>query len=139
LEIDSCGIVSGFHVRRRTARVGIVFFVSYFTVWFGAPLAIAQDSIRLKFEVVKDGATVAKPEVSVTAGSTGTLEVADLGHFAFTPTPRGSDGVTVAFDIRSGGKAFQPRLVIGKEEAGTLSWGSNAGAHSFKINVSWAR
>lgn len=108
-------------------------------VSFGASLAIAQESIRLKFEVVKDGATVAKPEVSVTAGSTGTLEVADVGSFAFTPTLRGSDDVTVAFDIKSGGKAFQPVLVISKDQAGTLSWGSVAGAHSLKIKVSWAR
>ena len=108
-------------------------------VSFGASLASAQDSIRLRFEVVKDGATVAKPEVSVTAGSTGTLEVADVGNIAFTPTLRGSDGVTIAFDIRSGGKEFQPRLVISKDQAGTLSWGSDAGAHSFKITVYWAR
>ena len=64
---------------------------------FGASLAIAQDSIRLKFEVVKDGATLARPEVSVTAGSTGTLEVADVGHLAFTPTLRGSDGISLVF------------------------------------------
>jgi len=108
-------------------------------VSFGASLAIAQDSIRLQFEVVKDGATVARPEVSVTAGSTGTLEVAEVGNVAFTPTLRGSDGVAVAFDIRSGGKEFQPRLVISKDEAGTLSWTSAAGAHSFKVKVSWAR
>jgi len=106
---------------------------------FGASLAIAQDSIRLKFEVVKDGATLARPEVSVTAGSTDTLEVADVGHLAFTPTLRGSDGISLVFDIKSAGKAFQPGLVISKDEAGTLSWTSDAGAHSFKVKVSWAR
>jgi hypothetical protein len=108
-------------------------------VSFGASLAIAQDSIRLQFEVVKDGATLAKPDASVAAGSTGTLEVADVGHFAFTPTLRGLDSVTVAFNIRSGGKEFQPRLVISKDEGGTLSWTSDGGAHSFKVKVSWAR
>jgi hypothetical protein len=108
-------------------------------VSLGASVAIGQDSIRLKFEVVKDGATVARPEVSVTAGSTGTLEVTDVGHVAFTPTLRGSDDVAVAFDIRSGGKEFQPRLVLSKDEEGTLSWTSDAGAHSFKIKVFWAR
>ena len=34
----------------------------------GTSLTIAQESIRLKFEVVKDGSTVAQPEVSVTSG-----------------------------------------------------------------------
>jgi len=108
-------------------------------VSFGASLAIAQDSTRLRFEVVKDGATVARPEVAVTAGSTGMLEVADVARFTFTPTLRGSDGLAIAFDIRSGGKEFHPSLVISKDQAGTLSWASDAGAHSFKIKVSWAR
>ncbi|HYT73364.1 MAG TPA: hypothetical protein VEL79_01335 [Vicinamibacterales bacterium] len=108
-------------------------------VCIGASLAIAQDSIRLQFEVVKDGATVAKPEVSVAAGSTGTLEVADVGNVAFIPTLRGSDDVSIAFDIRSGGKEFRPRLVISKDQSGTLSWGSDGGAHSLKIKVSWER
>jgi hypothetical protein len=37
-----------------------------------------------------------------------------------------------------GASEFQPRLVISKDEAGTLSWTSDAGAHSFKVKVSWA-
>ena len=107
-------------------------------VSIGASLAIAQNSTRLRFEVVKDGATVANPEVSVAAGSTATLEVANIGSVAFTPTLRGSDGVSIAFDIKSSGKEFHPRLVIGKDQPGTLSWTSDAGAHSFRIKVSWA-
>ena len=114
-------------------------FVVVSLVSFGASLAIAQDSTRLRFEVVKDGATVANPEVSVAAGSTATLEVADVGRVAFTPTLRGSDGVGIAFDIRSGGKEFHPSVVIGKDQPGTLSWTSEAGAHSFRIKVSWAQ
>ncbi len=108
-------------------------------VLFGASLAIAQDSIRLKLEVVKDGVSVANPELSISAGSPGTLAVADVGELVFTPTLRDSDSVSLAFEIRSGGKKFQPRLVISKDEAGTLSWASDGGAHSFKVKVSWAR
>ena len=105
----------------------------------GTSLAIAQESIRLQFEIVKDGSIVAKPEVSVISGSAGTIEVDDVGSFAFTPTFRGSDAVAIAFDIGSGGKQFQPRLVIGKNEPGTLSWTSDTRAQSFKLRVSWVR
>jgi hypothetical protein len=104
----------------------------------GASQTIAQESIRLQFEVVKDGSTVAKPEVSVISGSAGSIEVDDVGRIAFTPTFRGSDAVAVAFDIRSGGKQLQPRLVINKNEPGTLSWTSDA-RESFKLTVSWIR
>jgi hypothetical protein len=105
----------------------------------GTSLTIAQESIRLKFEVVKDGSTVAQPEVSVTSDSASRIEIDGVGQFAFTPTFRGSDTVAIAFDIQSGGKQLQPRLVIGKSEPGTLSWTSETRAQSFKLRVSWIR
>ena len=102
-------------------------------------LTIAQESIQLKFEVVKDGSTVAQPEVSVTSASAGSIEIDGVGRFAFTPTFRGSDTVAIAFDIEAGGKRLQPRLVISKSEPGTLSWTSATGGQSFKLRVSWIR
>jgi len=114
-------------------------FVFGFLLSVGISLAIAQESIRLQFEVVKDGSTVAKPELSVTSGSAGSIEIDNVGRFGFTPTFRGSDGVAIAFDISSGGKQFRPRLVISKNEPGALSWTSDTGAESFKLMVSWVR
>ena len=105
----------------------------------GTSLTIAQESIGLKFEVVKDGSTVAQPEVSVTSGSAGSIEIDGVGQVAFTPTLRGSDTLAIAFDIKSGGKQLQPRLIISKSEAGTLSWTSETRAQSFKLKVSWIR
>jgi hypothetical protein len=101
----------------------------------GVSLTGAQESIRLQFEIVKDGSIVAKPEVSVISGSTGSIEIDNVGRFAFTPTFRGSDGVAIAFDISSGGKQFQPRLVIDKNKPGSLSWTSETRAESFKLNA----
>ena len=46
--------------------------------------------------------------------------------------------MSIAFDIRSGGKEFHPRLVIGKDQPGTL-WDIGTGAHSFRMKVSWAQ
>ena len=40
--------------------------------------AIAQQSIRLHFEVVKNGSTVARPEVSVDPGSAASIAI-DVG------------------------------------------------------------
>jgi len=114
-------------------------FVFVFLFSVGMSLAVAQGSIRLQFEVVKDGSTVANPEVSVTAGSAGSIEIDNVGRFAFTPTFRGSDGVAIAFDISSGGKQFQPRLVISKNEPGSLSWTSDTRTESFQLTVSWVR
>jgi hypothetical protein len=101
--------------------------------------AIAQESIRLQFEVVKDGSTVAKPLVSLTSGSAGSIEVDGVGRFVFTPTSRGLDDLAIAFDISSGGRRFQPRLVITKSEPGSLSWTSDTRTESFTLTVSWVR
>ena len=101
--------------------------------------AMAQQSIRLQFEILKDGSTVANPEVTIIAGSAGTIEVSDVARFQFTPTLRGPDGVALAFDIQAGGKRLEPRIVINKNEAGTLSWTSDPRAPSVTVRVSWIR
>jgi hypothetical protein len=114
----------------------LLVLVSVFSV--GNSLVTAQESIRLQFEVAKDGSTVAKPEVSVNSGSAGRIEIDNVGRFVFTPTVRGSD-VAIAFDITAGGKQFQPRLVISENKPGSISWTSGTGAESFKLTVSWVR
>jgi len=100
--------------------------------------AIAQQSIRLHFEVVENGSTVARPEMSVNLGSTSTIAIDGVGRFEFTPTLRGSD-LAIAFDVRSGGKELRPSLVITKSEPGYLSWESDTRAEFFKLRVSWVR
>ena len=113
-------------------------FAFAFLVLVGISPAIAQESIQLRFEVTKDGSTVANPEMSVNSGSSGKMEIANVGRVAFTPTFRGSD-VVIAFEISSGGKQFQPRLVISKNEPGSISWTSEARTESFKLTVYWVR
>jgi hypothetical protein len=113
-------------------------FVIAFVFSTGTVLATAQESVRLQFEVVKDSSTVARPEVSMKSGSPGRIEVPDVGTFAFTPTLRNSE-VAIAFDIRSAGKQFTPRLVISPNELGTISWVSATTAESFALRVSWLR
>jgi hypothetical protein len=104
----------------------------------GASLANGQESIRLRFEVLKDGTTVAKPEIAVAAGATGSIKLDAVGDIAFTPTLRGSDSVAIAFHVTSAGKEFQPRLVITQDAPGALSW-TSPGPHACKLSVSWVR
>ncbi len=113
-------------------------FVFAFVLSVGIPSAIAQESVRLQFHVTKDGSSVAKPEMSMTSGSPGRLEIDTVGRLSFTPRVRGSS-VAIAFDISSGSKQFQPSLVIGKDEPGSISWTSLTGSESFKLTVSWVR
>lgn len=113
-------------------------FVVAFVLSVGIPSAIAQESVRLQFDVTKDGSSLAKPEMSVSSGSPGRIEIDNVGRLSFTPTVRGS-GVAIAFDISSGGKQFQPRLVISRDEPGSISWTSITSAESFKLTVSWVR
>lgn len=98
--------------------------------------AVAQESIRLQFQIQKNGSPVANPEVSVNMGSEGRLDIDDVGTLAFTPRVRGSS-LAVAFHITSGGKRFQPRLVITKSESGSISWTSDTEEEAFELTVSW--
>src|SRR5258705_10107602 len=124
--------------RRRVPMKLNRLFVFAFVLSVGIPSAIAQESVRLQFHVTKDGSSVAKPEMSMTSGSHGRLEIDTVGRLSFTPRVRGSS-VAIAFDISSGSKQFQPSLVIGKDEPGSISWTSLTGSESFKLTVSWVR
>jgi hypothetical protein len=117
-------------------KVSRLFLVA--CLFLGASLATGQDVIRLRFEVVKDGTTVAKPEIAIAAGATGSMKLDAVGDIAFTPTLRGSESVDIAFHVTSAGKEFQPRLVITHDEPGSLSW-TSPGPHAFKLSVSWVR
>ena len=112
-------------------------FVLAFLFSIGMSPAIAQESIRLQFEIVKDGATVARPEMSVNLDSASRIAIDGIGQLEFTPTLRGSD-LAIAFDVRSGGKQMRPSLVITRSEPGYLSWKSDA-PESFKVSVAWVR
>ena len=99
--------------------------------------ALAQEPIRLQFEIIKDGSTVARPEVTVVAGTAGVIEVDGVGRLEFTPTRRSSESLAIAFVIHAGEKKFEPSLVISKNQSGTLSWTSETRAQSVTVRVSW--
>ena len=108
-------------------------------LWSGISVAGAQSSIRLRFEIYRNGALVGTPEVSVTSGEAGNLAIAGIGRMAFAPTSRGSESVSVAFDIDSSGRRLRPRLVLHVNDPGSVSWTSAAGNESFRFTVAWIR
>ena len=114
----------------------LLIFAFVFSI--GMSPAIAQQSVRLQFEITRNGSTVARPEVSVNLGSASSMAIDGVGQFEFTPTLRGSD-LAIAFDVRSAGKQMRPSLVITRSEPGYLSWKSDTHDESFKLTVSWVR
>jgi hypothetical protein len=86
----------------------------------------AQESIRLRFKVVRNGSVLANPEMSVNQGSAGRIEIKDIVSLVFTPTVSDSR-LSLAFDIKTGDRHLKPQLVIDKLEPGAISWTSASG------------
>ncbi|PYR94162.1 MAG: hypothetical protein DMF84_06320 [Acidobacteria bacterium] len=101
-------------------------------------LVAAQTTIRLDFEVYRNGVLVGNPEMSVRAGTAGRLEIAGVGRIAFTPTFRDADSVSIAFDINVSGRHLDPVMVIGRNDRGSANWSSTTGQDVFKLTVNWA-
>jgi hypothetical protein len=102
-------------------------------------LASAQNPIRLRFEVYRNGTLVGNPEVSVTSGSAATLAMEGVGRIAFTPTSRDSGSVSIEFAIVSGGRHLHPVLVLQGNSPASASWSSTDGKESFKFTVARVR
>jgi hypothetical protein len=104
--------------------------------------AIAQDSLRLLFEITVDGSVVARPELKVQSGGEGDItfgEKQSQARVTFTPTVRGDD-IDLAFDITDGGKRLKPTLRISKTVPGSVEWISPAhGQKTVLLAVSWVR
>lgn len=101
----------------------------------GTSFVFAQSPVRLQFEILKNGSTVAAPEVSVASGKEASVSANGVGSIRFTPTIRSSDSLRVAFVIESGGKQLTPSLTIGNRP-GSISW-SAANGDAFVLRISW--
>ena len=116
-------------------------------VALGVPAASAQEAHRFQFEIIKDGAVVAKPLVRVSPGGRGEIWIGADGSNApepfnglreriyLTPTVQG-DNISIAFDITSDTKKFRPSLAISKDVKGSFEWVSTAG-QTIRLTVSW--
>jgi hypothetical protein len=108
----------------------------------------AQDAdVVLHFNITKGDALVASPVLRLKSGMVGRIHLdsrdAAAGsvvsglreRIALTPTIQG-ENISIAFDITSDEKRFQPSLVISKEVVGGLEWRSSEG-QAIGLNVTW--
>ena len=108
-----------------------------------------QENQVLRFEISKDGALIASPQLRLQSGMVGQIHLdsrdapsapAASGlreRIALTPTVQG-ENLSIAFDITSNDKRFQPSLVISKDVKGALEWVSYEG-HAIELSVSWVQ
>ena len=100
------------------------------------PRMTAAESIRLRFEVYKNGALIASPELAVAEKALGRLDVDSLGVVEFRPQKRTPDTLAVGFDIATGGRHLGPCVTI-KSTPASMSWKSDDGRTTYKIRVAW--
>ena len=102
-----------------------------------AVIQAPAETVRLQFEFSRDGEIIARPAVTLTNGLIGRVEVNAIGSFAFVPTLRGSD-LDINFDILTGARRLRPSLVIGRQQAGAISWTSET-SQQIRMTVTWIR
>jgi hypothetical protein len=103
--------------------------------------AIAQESLRLQFEITVDGSVVGKPELRLEPGGQGSIAFGEKSQavVTLTPTVRGDD-IDIPFDITDGDKRLSPTLRISKTVPGSVEWKSPAHAQkTVRLAVSWVR
>lgn len=103
------------------------------------PSAIAQDTIRLQFEVWRNGVLLGNPELSVSSGDPARLTIDGVGTIAVTASFKDSESVSLLFDISSAGRRLTPRMVIDRTHSGTAAWFSSDGADRFRLTFAWVR
>ena len=105
--------------------------------WVFVSSGIADESIRLRFQIIKNGAVVANPEMSINEGSVGRIEIRDSLSLAFAPRVYDSH-LTLTFDIEAGDKHLQPQLAVDTTGPATISW-TTAHGESMRVTVAVVR
>jgi hypothetical protein len=96
----------------------------------------AQEQIRLKLEIFRNGNEIAAPTVGAVDEQTGSVTV-ENASLSFTPHRVDPDKVAVSFEIATDGKILKPRIILRGQELGTLSW--KVASDSFEIRVAAIR
>ena len=113
-------------------------FVLAVLLFAAVSVAGAQDSLRFRFEIYRNGQLVGTPELAVASGGNGLITVDGTVKIAFTPATRDSESVSLGFDIDSGDKHPRPQLTLRANDPGSLSW-TSSDRSAFKVTVAWIR
>jgi hypothetical protein len=122
-------------------------FVCASVVTLSLSPATAQESTVLQVEVMRDSAVVARPQLRVSSGREGRVDLDGQWAAAplkglqekivITPTVRGND-ITLAFNITSGDRQFRPSLVISKDVRGSVEWAA-ADGQPLRLSIPWVQ
>lgn len=96
----------------------------------------AQERHSLRFEILKNGTSVARPVLTVEDGAAGSLSLEGL-DVTFTPTRMAADRLAIAFEATFDGKTIRPRLTLLKDEPGTITVKGPA-SDTFELRVALA-
>jgi hypothetical protein len=97
-------------------------------------LAGAED-IQLRFQIDKNGSSVATPVLKIAQGGTGSLALGKEFRLLVTPTREASDAVNLECELTIGDTKSSPRLLLTNETPGRISLKSPSGSDSFDIRI----
>jgi hypothetical protein len=97
---------------------------------------IAQDRVRLQFQITKNDAAVASPQISLADGGHGTIGLPGLADIGFDIARTDPDRVAVNLEIKSGDKVLTPRILLVESQPGSVSWTVGQEAVSLRV---WVR
>jgi hypothetical protein len=127
-------------------RLRLIVFACIVALGFTTTRAQQGDQV-LNFEISINGVLIASPQLLLRSGMAGRIHLdgrdapslplaSELREkIELTPTVQG-DNISIAFDIASDAKRFQPSLVISKDVIGGLEWLSFEG-RAIRLSVSW--
>ena len=72
----------------------------------------AQENLRFRFEVLKNGSQIAAPMVTVQEKQTGSVAVEEVATISFTPSRVDGDRISLTLEVISADKTLKPRLVL---------------------------
>jgi hypothetical protein len=99
-----------------------------------APL-YAQDTIRLKVEMYRNGSEVGAPTVSVVENQTGSVKSGSV-TVVVSPTRLDAQRVSLNLAVTSSTKTMKPRIVLKDQAAGSIQW---TDGDSFELRITALR
>jgi hypothetical protein len=100
------------------------------------PALTGAEDIQLRFQIDKNGSSVATPVLKIAQGETGSIALGKEFRLLMTPTRTASNTVTLECELMIGDSKSSPRLVLTNETPGSISWKSPSGSDSFKMRIS---
>jgi endospore appendages protein len=100
---------------------------------------IAQDTVRLQIQAYRNGTQVGAPTISVAENQTGSVTVNGVASVSLSPKRIDAENLSLDLEVVAGDKTMKPRLVLRRQEPGSMKWQSSSGNDSFELRISLLR